>query len=353
MVEFLAGNKIRGTSSERGSIGTTLGSWKELARTKLGVDGDDLNVINIPNKRYYMILTNKIADGAIAPDGKLNADGGSSYATRRATNGGGTDTLQTSVTAMASRGATDTQTTPLFWVEYIANVLTRNKLGISYSVSQGVLGAGNSPDRREMNIKWGNTTESINSYNLNNSVGGQFGVGSEVVVLGWDTADAHSDNFWQELYSTTLTYDNGSFDTGIMPTKKYLWVQFFQKGHSGNSELFFNGDDAGSNFAGRISANGGVDSTVINVSKILNVLTGGTADLTTFANMFIVNNLSEEKLGYAHTCHTSTAGATSVPARSEYAFKWAKTTEQINRIQLTDSGAGFDTGSRIIVWGAN
>ena len=62
MVEWLAGNRIRGTNAERtsttgfNSIPAVAGGWVELGRTTLGSAGDDITVSSLADKRYYMIL---------------------------------------------------------------------------------------------------------------------------------------------------------------------------------------------------------------------------------------------------------------------------------------------------------
>jgi hypothetical protein len=62
MVEWLAGNRIRGTSTERTSttgfnpVTAVAGGWVELGRTTLGSAGDTNSVASLADKRYYMIL---------------------------------------------------------------------------------------------------------------------------------------------------------------------------------------------------------------------------------------------------------------------------------------------------------
>ena len=58
MVEWLAGNRIRGTSTERTSttgfntVAAVAGGWKELGRTTLGSAGDIIDVTSLADKRY-------------------------------------------------------------------------------------------------------------------------------------------------------------------------------------------------------------------------------------------------------------------------------------------------------------
>ena len=69
--------------------------------------------------------------------------------------------------------------------------------------------------------------------------------------------------------------------------------------------------------------------------------------------MFIINNSAKEKLGIVHNMSQNTAGAGNSPFRAEVATKWANTAAQITSVQVNDSGAGFDTGSFLKIWGSN
>ena len=57
-IEWLAGNRLRGTSAERTNttgIGDTAGGWKEIGRTTLGSAGTTITVSGLADKRYYKI----------------------------------------------------------------------------------------------------------------------------------------------------------------------------------------------------------------------------------------------------------------------------------------------------------
>ncbi len=330
-------------------IGTQVGGWVEVGRTKLTSNSETIRVGNLPNKRYYMVLTNPIQDGTntIGVETRFNDDGGSNYAGRRSTDGA-SDTTHTSQTNIL--GLSFGTTVPhSFVVDYISNLEDKEKLMISHHVVSGVEGAGTEPNRSEIVGKWANTTDEITSITKQEGGSGYYASGSEMIVLGYDESDTHSDNFWEEIGYTELTNDNQVIEV-TFPAKKYLWVQFWGTDPSGDSEMTFN-SDTGSNYARRISANGGTDSTVINDTDHTNIMTGGTNDLETFTNLFIINNKSQEKLAIGHTIHHTTAGAGTAPFRVENVSKWANTTEQITKIRVEDTGTGFDTGTRIIVWG--
>ena len=58
-IEWLAGNRLRGTTAERPALGLpsgSVGGWKEVARHTLNTETNPILVDEIPDKRYYMIL---------------------------------------------------------------------------------------------------------------------------------------------------------------------------------------------------------------------------------------------------------------------------------------------------------
>ena len=51
------GNSLQ-TAQAAGGPGGAVGGWVELGRTTLGSKNANINVSSIPDKRYYMILSN-------------------------------------------------------------------------------------------------------------------------------------------------------------------------------------------------------------------------------------------------------------------------------------------------------
>jgi hypothetical protein len=168
-----------------------------------------------------------------------------------------------------------------------------------------------------------------------------------MVVLGWDPADTHTTNFWEELASVEWS-SGGTIDTGSFSAKKYLWVQAYYKGNSGVYGRF--NSDSGSNYAWRYNHNGGTDSTITNATGIIDNF--GFGNEIHYMNMFIINNSANEKLIISHTNFQNTAGAGTAPSRSEQVHKWANTSSQITSMQLV-TGSGNFTGGQIKVWGAD
>ena len=353
MVEWLAGNRIRGTSAEKPVLGLqspSVGGWVELARTTLGTAGDTIDVSSLPDKRYYMILTNIIGSGSTWCDSRLNGDTDSNYALRKSLNGA-TDT--TSINYSWFLVPPNTFLTSYFMTTYISNLTNKEKLGIENCVDGSTAGAGYAPARYEGVSKWVNTTDSISSFSRQNDYTGDYSSGSEIVVLGWDPADTHTTNFWEELASVELGTTADELSSGTITAKKYLMVEYYvKKTGTANTRWRFN-NDIGSNYAARQSGNGGADgSPLINQTSIYtHADTSGNA----FGNIFIVNNSANEKLGIFHEVSgVNTSGASSAPARREVVAKWSNTSAQITEIDLinTDTG-GFSAGTIMKVWGSD
>ena len=338
------GNSLQTAQAAVG--GGAVGGWVELGRTTLGSAGDDIDISGLADKRYYMILGNNIAGGGNSALhfrlGNSSIDTGSNYANRYSANGA---TDGTSTTSSFLFGTISSSETESFKVGYLSNLSSKEKLWICHDVNRGTAGAANAPNRHELVGKWANTSNPIDFIQGKNLDAGDLGTGSECVVLGWDPADTHTSNFWEELATASGT--GSSLDTGTFTAKKYLWVQCFCDGTSStNINYQFNGD-TGSNYADRECINGGTDATGINNANTNNLTNTGTG--TFFTNMFIVNNSSNEKLWINHGMQ-ATAGASNAPSRRETVGKWTNTSEQITQIVANSS---FGTDSIIKVWGSN
>ena len=356
MVEWLAGNRIRGTSTER-TVGTsevpavvTQGGWKELGRTTLGSTGDTISVTSLPDKRHYMVLNSIIPSGSVSPRRRLNNDSGSNYSARTSGNGS-SDATNTSISYFNTY---TNYSNPYFQIDNIVNISNKEKLNISQLVDQNSAGAGTAPQREEGTNKWANTSASINRYDSVNTEGGDYNTGSEVVVLGWDPTDTHTTNFWEELAS--VEYSGGTaLTSGTITAKKYLWVQAYLKIASGtvDSNLWRFNADTGNNYAARYSRDGATDGANASISH-MNINFGSGTKNNQLVNMFIVNNSANEKLVTGLGVSQGASGAGTAPNRIEFSSKWANTSSQITSIQCTQGNSlNFEAGTTMKVWGSN
>jgi len=238
MVEWLAGNRIRGTSTERTSttgFNPVSGGWVELGRTTLGSANADITVTGLADKRYYKVLTDINGKSANFDVGvRFNDIETSTYARRFSTNGG-TDITTGSLSAAMWVSTGASLTLPEFGVHYIANKDTKEKLFLGHAVRQNTAGAGTAPERCELTGKHAQTTDPISSITVTSAGASTFNTGSEVVVLGWDPADTHTTNFWEELASVELGSAADDLSSGIFTAKKYLWVQAYSSGDGGSA----------------------------------------------------------------------------------------------------------------------
>jgi hypothetical protein len=180
-------------------------------------------------------------------------------------------------------------------------------------------------------------------------MGGSYDTGSEMVVLGWDPADTHTTNFWEELYTDSGT----SLDSGVagIAAKKYLWIQTYigTPTAGANHSFVFNGD-TGSNYSVRYNIDGGSEGVDVSRADALVPHQGGASETGIFANTFIINNSANEKLIISHEVVEKTAGAGNAPSRYEHVAKWANTSAQITDIALSGT---YGATSEMRVWGSD
>ncbi len=373
-IEWLAGNRLKGTTAERPSASLqspSVGGWVEVGRTTLSSASDKIDVESLPNKRYYMVLfdhkgqANTNATIRVRYNNTTNSD--FEYAGRYAVNGASDSTYINELSNFIGQHSEDTS--PKFRVSYISNFLNKEKLIYGHMVEQSTAGSGTSPNRAEDAEKWiDNAVISSIEYDVGAS-SNSFNAGSEVVVLGWDPADSHTTNFWEELASVTTSSASDTVDTGSFSQKKYLWIQIYNpaKPTGSNTYAYFNNVTTGTTHSGRSNTNGVNPSTGSAGSDYQ--LTGSNGSIlnhdpsdpdsgTTpmFTNMFVINNADKEKLSIVHSVSgwSSTTGAGQIPARYECVGKWSKTDQAITSVQCGGMGTnGMGSGSIIKVWGAN
>jgi hypothetical protein len=292
-----------------------------------------------------MLLTDRIATGAMQGSLTLNNDTGSNYSESKSIDGG-SDATGTSRANMRNYNGWNTSE---FNVTYVANLSSKEKLLTGHGVTDRGSGAGTANSRYEFTGKWANTSDAVNRIDWTNIESGSFDAGSECVVLGWDPTDTHTTNFWEELASVSGDGTSTTLSSGTITAKKYLWVQAYSNATSQDSAFQFNNDTA-SNYSTRWSDNGGADSTSTSESRI--DLTFGSPS---FTNMFIINNSANEKLCIHHQLDASTAGAGTAPRRYERVSKWANTSAQITEIDYINqsTSVNFPSGSILKVWGSN
>jgi len=349
-IEWLAGNRLRGTTAERPALGLqspSVGGWVEVGRTTLGSAGDNIDITSLPDKRYYMYLLHRDTSGSTSSRMTFNDDSGSNYATRYASNG--TEYTATSQSYVSQHTSSSEDS---FTCGYIANKSDKEKL-----ISSWIVGNATPPSRYEQFWKWTNTSSAINRIDIFNHLGGDLDIGSELVVLGWDPADTHTTNFWEELASVELSSAGDNLSSGTISAKKYLCLQAYLIPSGAVDTSIQCNNDTSNNYSMRNEYNGATDNTFGSLTRYYPYINAGSGTAFTtpmFINIFIINNASNEKLFISHTVMQNTAGAGNAPNRNQSVGKWANTSNQITEIEFNNGDTGdYDTGSILKVWGAD
>ena len=373
MVEWLAGNRIRGTSAEKPALALpsgSVGGWKEVGRYTLGENRVDFDVTGLADKRYYMYLIDAKFNDTNPRDLRMQTGNGSwddsgdasgNYNERGSSNGGSEATGRWDfVTPCNGTGIA----TPSFGVGYCSNKSDKEKLFQNWFVSQRAADAGSTgvPNRKEHVWKWANTSNPLDRLKVtrqnNSDTTYLFSTDSQIVVLGWDPADTHTTNFWEQL-GTSTTVTSNAIDVSFT-AKKYLWIQGYYKQGSGTSGgmRFRVGNttvDTGANYTERTSEDGDSEVTPIDQTELKFALSGGSGSVGLFGffNMFIINNASNEKLIIDHVVNNQPGtGAGNAPRRLETVCKWANASDQINVVKMYRSADTLASGG-VTVWGSD
>lgn len=156
-----------------------------------------------------------------------------------------------------------------------------------------------------------------------------------------------------ELKRTTLTVAGDTMTVSSIPARKYLKITVLglDTGGTIGLRMTFNNDTA-SNYTLRYSVNNAADTTGAAAASI--VLSASTAAQTCYATVDVINIAAVNKLVIGQGVVRNTSGTGSNPDKMELSAKWANTSAQITRIDVTNPGTGdFAIGSEVIVSGRN
>lgn len=157
--------------------------FRLLGRTTLTVAGDVVTVSGLPSTRYLYITASLLQSGAILPQLTFNNDTGLNYSMRRSTDGAA-DVTAINAANIALRGASSTADQIIN--AWIINLAANEKQVNSWISNFNAAGAGSIPERSECVGKWVNTTDAINRIDLTNPSAGDFAIGSELLVFGFN-----------------------------------------------------------------------------------------------------------------------------------------------------------------------
>lgn len=170
--------------------------------------------------------------------------------------------------------------------------------------------------------------------------------------------DAVTDNkldyprWWQELARTTLSVAGDTITVNSIPARKYLKVILLvlSPGQNIGVRITFNNVTT-TQYSFRKSDNGGADTTTAS-SAYLEPTSAATL-YSVFAEIKIHNFATYEKLLYGDIVMSTATGSGAAPqVKQEFTGRWANTSDQITRIDVTNPGTGdFAIGSEVIVLG--
>lgn len=333
-----------------GGVGVT-GYWKELGRKELTVAGDIITVDSLTTHRYYQYLVYMIDSGAgTGIDLRFNNDSGMDYAYRDQTNFGA-DAVAVSQTDIPLTTVTSSD---VLAHGYVANIANLEKLLIGHALQHGSDGAGTAPTTEESVAKFVPSPElDITRFDLLNPGGGNFAIGSQLIVLGWVDTLTHgiADNFWKFLGRKEVSGgDTDNIEVASFAAKKWLMIKHYTiSSGQANVHTTFN-NDTGMNYSRKNSQNGG-NTNGVNQSFLNHTINPATPHFTT---MIIRNQSDKEKLIITHTNNQNTAGAANASGREEGFFKWDNVAAQITTVDVdNDDTGGFANGSFLEVWGSD
>jgi|LWDU01.1.fsa_nt_gi hypothetical protein len=160
---------------------------------------------------------------------------------------------------------------------------------------------------------------------------------------------------WKELGRTTLGSSADTIDVSSLPDKRYYMILRDLQDTGGTIDHYIRmGNstiDTGSNYAVRVSQNGGADSTLTSQTNFYDFY--ARASYPKFSMGYLANLAGKEKLYTGHIVEQNTAGAGNVPARHEIVGKWSNTSNPMDiHRSWNQSGTGsYASGSEVVVLG--
>jgi len=350
MVDWLAGKRIKGTSSERISgivPSSSVGGWKEIARTTStgGLTEISSTWTSGDYKRYYMVLINHRVRSGAATNNRFYIGSGS-----KATSGYSSAYSQDNG-AFTSAFTTDIRTSTTtydgeFYTVFLSNHNGKSKLFLGEGMNCGTYDTTSyAPGAFTVKAKWTGTGQIDRIY----WYGGDTLTDYEIVVLGYDPADNHTTNFWQPLATKELT--SAEDITLSFTPKKYLkYALYGIKGSSGSTEapvFQFNGST--SSYSQNNIING--TSYKYNNLSFTNIGGDGSVSSETFlATGYIYNGGNTSKKIIGNAVYSNTAG-TGIGNIVKVYNKW-NSNDQISSIKAY-TPAGLQAGSILRVWGSD
>jgi len=165
------------------------GAWSSLGTDVLASTNTTMSVTLSSQKKYLMVLANRIANGALDNEKiRFNGSSASDYAYRHATDGAG-DSANTNDTGFTVNAANATQNGYLYG--FVNNDLaTSPKMGYFHDTrTTGTFAASSAPQRQLCIGKWqpsSGTNVAITAISITTAGSGDYQTGSSLAILGSD-----------------------------------------------------------------------------------------------------------------------------------------------------------------------
>jgi len=345
---------ILGMLAGAGGGGGAVPFWQKLAEADLsGGASNTLSSGTFTAKQNLWVKVYLTATGGNIQAGiRMDGISTSSYSRISQTNGASASTGTSNSSILAQGG---TPTTPVYIDFFIFNNADNEKLVIGSTCGQNTATSSNAPNRFQFAGKYAQTSAQITSVSLENFGSGNFGTGSNIVVLGYNNDDTSGTSVWEELASVDLTSPSSNLDSGqLTTTKKYLWIQGSYDVTSANGvgliSYGIGGSYTGITGANRYAQDGGADGTQTGVGYGI-VAPNSDGSSQQYVTSFIYNDGDEEKLGIASGTDSTTSGSSTANNRTEAVFKCTNTSGQLDIFRFsTANGSNLDDG-KLRIWG--
>jgi hypothetical protein len=152
----------------------------------------------------------------------------------------------------------------------------------------------------------------------------------------------------------TLTASNANMNVSDLGGSKFNVVLTHTKRASGNtySTWYFNNENSSSSYSSRQSENGGSDGTRTSANTVFYDMGGDDADKFSITYIFGISSAEKLAIGFGINAGPS-AGASGVPERGEFVWKWADTSNTVDRVDNQSGEGTYDIGSNLTVLGSD
>lgn len=324
-----------------GGRGVSVGGLKELGRHTLGSNNATLDVSSLANKRYLQFLIHALPNATSSIEYNINNDTSALYA-RRISNDFGADATANTLTTISENFSNNA---PKMVVGHISNYASKTKLLQTWHSEALANSLGVGSRLNQTSGKYYELTTAINRLTATCN-GSTFASGSELIVLGIDPADTHTNNFWTDSgASTTLGGTSSNVQLSVGAHKWYMIYAYIKPTASLQPYLRFS-NDSSSVYNYTYSEDGASSAGSDNDTKIK---IGRSVATNQFIVLFIDNYTSAKKHVVAFCADANSAGVANVPHR--WITNGACTlTTQATEIDFVPSTSTFASGSKFAVW---